>query len=142
MPAHSSRVRQSGGAAVEFALSFLAFFLLLMLTVSAGVYGYQYSAANRGTESGARAAALCYSGQPTSAAVVTAMSSWLPGVTASDVAVDMLPAGCSGTACTSVRVKLNPSYMRTQGGPLNVSALTFPASVTVTKRLELPQSEC
>lgn len=132
---------QAGGVAVEFALSLYAFILLMMLTVWAGVYGYQYAAANIATELGARAAAVCYKDPIDSAKAVAAMSTWIP-VTASDVTVKKLPDGCTGTACTSVQVTLVPGYQRSQGAPFSVSALTFPSSVAVTKRLELPDSAC
>ncbi len=135
------RQSQQGGVAVEFALSFYAFVLLMMLTVWAGIYGYQYSAANIATELGARAVAVCYDEPIDPSKAVAAMTAWIP-VTTSDIAVKKLPAGCSGTACTNVQVTLLPSYQRSQGAPFNVAGLSFPASVAVTKRLELPSAAC
>jgi Flp pilus assembly protein TadG len=144
-----SRQSQQGALAVEFALSFYAFILLMMLTVWAGVYGYQYAAANIATELGARAAAVCYDESVDPAAfaasarvkAVAAMSPWIP-VTTSDIAVKKLPDNCVGTACISVQVTFLQSYTRSQGAPFNVASLGFPSSVAVTKRLELPSSSC
>jgi Flp pilus assembly pilin Flp len=82
----SSRERQRGAAAVEFALVAIVFFMLLIGIVEAGRVLFTWNAAVEATRYGARVAVVCDPGNK--AAVLARMRKIMPALTDLNVVVD------------------------------------------------------
>lgn len=93
--------RQRGAAAVEFALVGIVFFMLLIGIVEMGRVLFTWNAAVEATRYGARVAAVCPENDP---AILAHMQRIMPALTAANVSVSYIPAGCSVANCQQVSV--------------------------------------
>lgn len=104
MGLHASiRARQSGAAAVEFALVSTLFFMILFGAIEMGRLLWTWNAAAEATRLGARMAVVCNVNE---ANIVTRMRERLPALQASNVSLEYVPNGCSDANCQYVRVSL------------------------------------
>jgi Flp pilus assembly protein TadG len=96
--------RQAGVAAVEFALVSAIFFTMLLGVVEMGRLLWIWNAAVEATRLGARLAVVCDIGDPD---IKLRMTQRVPNLSASQIAVDYLPAACTSATCKEVSVALS-----------------------------------
>jgi Flp pilus assembly protein TadG len=95
--------RQSGAAAVEFAIVSAVFFVILLGAIEMGRLLWTWNAAAEATRLGARMAVVCDIGDST---IVTRMQERLPALAPGNISIQYVPAGCTPDTCQSVRVSL------------------------------------
>jgi len=103
MKLSGSKDRQGGAVAVELALIAIVFVTLLMAIIEFGRWMYTLEMVSEATRIGARMAVVC---DINDADVKTEMQARLPqlSLSAAQVSVQYLPAGCSKSNCQSVQV--------------------------------------
>jgi Flp pilus assembly pilin Flp len=126
----SNRHRQSGAAAVEFALVATVFFMILIGAVEMSRLLWTWNAAGEATRLGARMAVVCDLNE---VAIVNRMRERLPALLASNVTITYLPAGCTDANCQSVRVTL-AGYTHQPIIPLVPLSLAIPPFQTTLPR--------
>jgi hypothetical protein len=95
--------RQSGAAAVEFALVALIFFTLLIGIAEWARVLFVWNASVEATRFGARVAVVC---DIDSGSIAQRMAAILPGLNPGQVSVSYEPAGCNRSSCRSVAVSV------------------------------------
>jgi Flp pilus assembly protein TadG len=115
----SSRKRQHGAAAVEFALVAIVFFMLLIGIVEMGRVLFTWNATAEATRYGARVAVVC---GVNDAAILSRMQKIMPALTATNVSVSYSPSGCSVANCQQVSVSIQNVPVTTL---IPVSAMTL-----------------
>jgi Flp pilus assembly protein TadG len=123
------KLRQMGGASIEFALTAVIFFMLAGGIVELGRVIYAWNAAAEATRAGARMASISSIGSPE---VETSMRKVIAGLQSSQVQVEYLPDGCSANDCERVRVSIVDYWIT----PLVIPAAMLPvpsASTTVPR---------
>ncbi|HEY0563823.1 MAG TPA: TadE family protein [Methylophilus sp.] len=93
--------KQQGVAAVEFALIASVFFAILFGALEMGRVMFYLNTAAEATRLGARVAVVC---DQNDSAVTDTMIEMLPILTAENIDVSYLPAGCDVSSCISVNV--------------------------------------
>lgn len=121
---------QRGAAAVEFALVAMVFFMLLIGIVEMGRVLFTWNAAAEATRYGARVAVVCRVDDP---AILRRMRKIMPALTAANVTVDYLPAGCTASTCHQVRVSINDVQVTTFI-PVSAATLVVPPFTTSLPR--------
>lgn len=123
--------RQSGVAAVEFALVAVMFFTLLFGIMEIGRLIFYWNSAVEATRVGARTAVVC---DKDSAAVFTRMKSVLPILASvNDITVTYPVANCSADCELTVAVKLDSVTVATMTNFLPFKSLKLPPmSTTLT----------
>jgi len=97
--------RQSGVAAVEFALVAVFIFLPLLLGITSfGRWLYTLNAASEATRYGARVAVVCDQDDST---IRARMRTFLPQTDDANISISYSPAGCTAAACHTVPVSLS-----------------------------------
>lgn len=100
---HLTKQKNRGVYTVEFTLV-SALFLLTIFMVMEGIrYMYLMNAASEITRRGARLAVVCNIG---SSGIISEMAARYPNLTAQNVTINYLPAGCNQGNCQTVTVKL------------------------------------
>ena len=102
-PALPKRQRQTGAAAVEFAVVSGVFFMILLGAVEMGRLLWTWNAAAEATRLGARMAVVCDMNDPD---IKTRMRQRLAALQAGNITLTYLPSGCTDATCKSVRVSL------------------------------------
>jgi hypothetical protein len=96
--------RQRGATIVEFALTAVAFFLVVLGIVELGHIAYVWNATAEATRAGARAASVSSMKSPK---IGAAMRDVLPGLSDSQFTVEYLPLGCDADTCEIIKVSIN-----------------------------------
>ncbi len=115
----SSRKRQHGAAAVEFALVAIVFFMMLIGIVEMGRVLFTWNATAEATRYGARVAVVC---SLNDAAILSRMQRIMPALTSENVSVSYAPSGCSVANCQQVSVSIQNVPVTTL---IPVSAITL-----------------
>lgn len=102
--------KQSGAAAVEFALVAMVFMILLLGIVEMGRLLFTWNAAVEATRYGARVAAVCDVGDT---AVISRMQLIMPNLQPANANIAYLPAGCTISNCQWVRVSVRGMQLTT-----------------------------
>jgi Flp pilus assembly pilin Flp len=97
------RRRQTGAAAVEFAIVSGLFFVVLLGAIEMGRLLWTWNAAAEATRLGARMAVVCDINDPD---IKLQMQGRLPALTAGNIQLQYFPAGCTALTCQSVSVAL------------------------------------
>ena len=127
--------RQSGVAAVEFALVASLLMILLFGVIEMGRLLWTWNAAVEATRYGARLAVVCdldipsSSPSPIKAKIITR----LPSLTESNITIAYSPKSCDSSTCTSVSVSLNGYTHRTLI-PFVPLTLTLPPFATTLRK--------
>ena len=95
--------REAGTTSVEFSLTALIFFLLVMGVVEFGRVVFTWNAAAEATRAGARIASVSPMGSPR---VEESMRAILADLQASQIALDYQPAGCNPDNCVVITVSI------------------------------------
>lgn len=128
--------KQTGAAAVEFALIAMVFFSLLLGILEFGRVLFKYNSAVETTRFGARVAVVCDIG---SAAIVSKMKFIMPELTTANVAVTYEPTACVQNTCQRVKVQIQGLSVTPMIPVLNVT-LPIPSSETSLLRESLASS--
>lgn len=97
------RQKNKGVYTVEFTLVSALFLLTIFMVMEAIRYIYLMNTASEITRRGARLAVVCNIG---SAGIISEMASRYPNLTAQNVNISYLPAGCGQNNCQTVTVGL------------------------------------
>lgn len=133
----SGTSRQSGSAAVEFALVAAVFFTLLIGIMEMGRLLFYWNAAAEATRWGARLAVVC---DLNAGAVTDKMSFMLPMLKTTDIDVSYEPPSCASDAataratCQSVTVAIKPTVSVNTFIPWVPMTLTLPPFTTTLTR--------
>ena len=130
MKARAGSRRQSGVAAVEFALVSALFFTMLLGVVEMGRLLWIWNAAVEATRLGARMAVVCDIGD---ADIKIRMTQRVPNLLTSQIAVTYLPNSCTSANCTSANVALSGYVHRTMI-PFVPLTLTLPPFSTTLRK--------
>jgi len=131
--------KQRGIYAIEFVMVSALFLFVLFALIEFGRLMYLYNAAGDATRMGARMAVVC---NKDAAAIKTRMIAQVPGLTAGNIDITYLPAGCvaakslsTEVACESVTVKLK-DFTTTLSLPVQFSlgSIFIPAFSTTLVR--------
>ena len=131
-------LRQSGVAAVEFALIVGIFFMLLIGVMEMGRVLFYWNTATEATRLGARLAVVCDIGDY---AIKARMAALFPMLNPSNIRVDYQPANCTPANCVQVTVSIVaagaiiPTYI-----PFVPLSLTLPAFATTLPRESMQSS--
>lgn len=100
--------RQTGVAAVEFAIIALLFFTLLLGIMEFGRWLFLLNGANEATRLGARLGVVCTIEAPTDYTRIKARMSEMTGggIPASAMVLDYQPTGCNIDTCRSVTARI------------------------------------
>lgn len=128
--------KQTGAAAVEFALIALFFFSLLLGILEFGRVLFKYNSAVEATRYGARVAVVCDIG---STAIVSKMQQIMPDIATANVAVTYEPTACVQNTCERVKVKIQGLSVTPMIPVLNVT-LPIPSSETSLLRESMASS--
>lgn len=123
--------RQSGVAAIEFALVAAVFFSLLIGIMEMGRVLFYWNSAAEATRLGARVAVVC---DLNDAEIKSRMQTMLSILPANKIAVAYKPAGCDVNTCDSVTVSILPDVSVTTFIPYVPLSLTLPAFSTTLPR--------
>ncbi|MFX1716233.1 TadE/TadG family type IV pilus assembly protein [Paraburkholderia sp. A1RO-5L] len=130
--------RQTGVAALEFALVSTIFFTLLIGVMEMGRVLFYFNSAAEATRLGARVAVVCdiNSSQAATNPVVRDMQKMLPILQPANVSVVYTPSGCDASSCTAVTVSVTNVTINTVVPfvPFNV---TMPPFTTTLPRESL-----
>jgi Flp pilus assembly protein TadG len=126
------RHRQAGTAAVEFSLTILIFFVLVMGIFEFGRVVFAWNAAAEATRAGARVASVStmYSEN-----IGEAMRTVIADLKDSQIAVNYLPAGCNPDNCEAITVSVLDYAVSPLMVPVPV--LPVPTSTTTVQRESL-----
>ncbi|WP_280155680.1 TadE/TadG family type IV pilus assembly protein [Piscinibacter sp. XHJ-5] len=136
MSTRSSRRGQRGAAAVEFALVFAIFCMLLMGAIEMGRLLWTWNAAVEATRRGARLAAVCDLNDPE---IKTRIREMLPSLTNANITIrylspGMAPNTCTTANCQAIEVSLT-GFTYTPIIPfVSMGTLTLPPFVTTQRR--------
>lgn len=122
---HLNRQKNKGIYTVEFTLVSALFLLTIFMVMEAIRYMYLMNAASEVTRRGARLAVVCNIG---SAGIISEMVSRYPNLTAQNVTINYLPAGCNQSNCQTVTVGLTGLSTTIAGVTANIPnfATTLP----------------
>lgn len=126
-----NRHAQLGATAVEFALIASAFFILLIGIMEVSRVLFYWNAATEATRLGARTAVVC---DLNDSDIKNNMISLFPLLTAGDIAVNYLPAGCSAASCETITVSIVPGKSITTYIPFVPWTITMPEFSTTLPR--------
>lgn len=131
MTSHPQSRRQSGVAAVEFALVAAVFFTLLIGIMEMGRVLFYWNSAAEATRLGARIAVVC---DLNDAEIKSRMQTMLAILPDNKIAVSYQPAGCNVNTCDSVTVSILPGISVTTFIPYVPLSLTLPPFSTTLPR--------
>lgn len=115
-----SSCRQSGAAAVEFALVSILFIALVIAVIEFAMLMYVYSTAVEATRLGARVAVVC---DPGDEVVKARMQNMLSILEPENITISYPASGCSAATCDPVTVRIsNLTYKAT----IPLVPLSFP----------------
>lgn len=119
------RQKNRGVYTVEFTLVSALFLLTIFMVMEAIGYMYLMNAASEITRRGARLAVVCNIG---SAGIISEMASRYPNLSAQNVTINYLPAGCNQGNCQTVTVRLTGLSTTIAGVTANIPnfATTLP----------------
>lgn len=122
---HLHRQKNRGVYTVEFTLVSALFLLTIFMVMEAIGYMYLMNAASEITRRGARLAVVCNIG---SAGIISEMASRYPNLSAQNVTINYLPAGCNQGNCQTVTVRLTGLSTTIAGVTANIPnfATTLP----------------
>ena len=122
---HLHRQKNKGVYTVEFTLVSALFLLTIFMVMEAIGYMYLMNAASEITRRGARLAVVCNIG---SAGIISEMASRYPNLSAQNVTINYLPAGCNQGNCQTVTVRLTGLSTTIAGVTANIPnfATTLP----------------
>jgi len=135
----TSRVRQRGATAVEFALVFLIFMTFLLAVTDFGRMLFMWNAATEATRAGARYAVVC-DDTANKAAVLTRMQRMVPQISDIDLVwEDELgtTGSCNSSTCAGVTVSivgLNYQWISPILGVAKLAPFTMPQFKTFLPR--------
>jgi Flp pilus assembly protein TadG len=130
----SARKRQTGAAAVEFAIVSVVFFTLLIGIMEMGRMLFYWNTVAEMTRAGARLAAICDPDDPQIPARIAAA---FPSVPVDGIEVSYTPQNCDVQTCelVTVRVVVNrPIANFIPFVPASVNAITMPEFTTTIPR--------
>jgi Flp pilus assembly protein TadG len=119
------RRRQAGTTAIEFSLTILIFFVLVMGIFEFGRVVFAWNAAAEATRAGARVASVS---AMYSANIGAAMRRVIADLKDSQIAVDYLPAGCDPDNCEAITV----TVLGYAVSPLMVPVPPLPVPISTT----------
>lgn len=125
------RPRQSGAAAVEFAIVASVFLVLIIGMMEMGRMLFYWNAAVEATRLGARTAAVC---DVNAAIIKTKMHAMLNVLPASAITVSYTPPACTVQDCKYVTVSIDSGVSVATYIPGVPLALTLPAMSTTLPR--------
>lgn len=136
MNRHARRREQRGAAAVEFALVFAIFCMLLMGAIEMGRLLWTWNAAVEATRRGARLAAVCDINDPE---IKTRIQEMLPSLTTANITIrylspGMAPNTCTTATCQSIEVSLTGFSFTPIIPFVSMGSLTLPPFVTTQRR--------
>ena len=123
---------QRGTASVEFSLTVLVFFVLMMGILEFGRVVFAWNAVAEATRAGARIASLSTIGSPK---IADSMRKVLTDLLDSHIAVGYLPVGCNPDNCEVVNVSIVGYAISPLMIP--VAAIPVPTSSTTVQRESL-----
>ena len=100
---HFNKQKTRGVYTVEFTLVIALFLLTIFMVMESIRYMYLMNAASEITRRGVRLAAVCNIGSP---GIIKEMASRYPNLTAQNVTINYMPAGCNQGNCQTVTVRL------------------------------------
>lgn len=125
---------QRGVYAIEFVLVAGFFFLLLFSVMEVGKIMYFFSTANESTRRAARLAAVC---DKDAAVIATTITDRLSFLSAENVSIAYVPAGCTVANCKLISVGLADAVYTSSLVPISV---TLPAFTTTIPRESMDSS--
>lgn len=124
------RYRQSGATIVEFAIVASVFFTLLIGIMEMGRVLFYWNTATEATRLGSRIAVVC---DLNDSDIKTKMTALFPTLTAADISLDYLPAGCTSANCQSVTVSIAAKSIPTNIPYVPLSLTMPPFTTTLTR---------
>jgi Flp pilus assembly protein TadG len=131
------RKRQSGVAAVEFALVSVVFFTLLFGAIEMARMLFYWNTATEATRYGARIAVVCDKDDGDIKGQMTAL---FPVLGADDISIDYLPSGCTAANCQQVTVRVQKASAIDTYIPFLPLSLTMPSFLTTLSRESMSSS--
>ncbi|NSL54732.1 TadE/TadG family type IV pilus assembly protein [Uliginosibacterium aquaticum] len=128
---------QTGAAAVEMAILFGVFAMLLLGTMEMGRVMFYWNTATELTRMGARMAAVCNVGEPV---VAQQIAAFYPLIPANKVLLEYTPSGCTAANCTEVTVRVEAGLTINTYIPFVPLGLTLPEFRTTLPRESLASS--
>jgi hypothetical protein len=127
-----NRRLQAGTAAIEFSLTIVVFFVLVVGILEFGRIVFAWNAAAEATRAGARVASVS---TMHSANIAEAMRRVIGDLKDSQITVDYLPAGCNPDTCEAITVSVLGYAISPLIAP--VAAVSVPISTTTVQRESL-----
>jgi Flp pilus assembly protein TadG len=133
----STRKRQAGAAAVEFAIVSVVFFTLLIGIMEMGRMLFYWNTVTEMTRMGARLAAVCEPDDPDNPQIAARIAAAFPSVPVEGIEVTYSPENCDVQTCELVTVRVvanHPISNVIPFVPASVNSITMPEFRTTIPR--------